>query len=324
MAQIEWIFPSSVDEALYALSQSGHQAVAGGTTLFDLMKLGHAVGPVLVDVSKLPLTSISQHDDYIHIGALASNSDVAKSSLISEHLPALSEAILSGASEQIRNAASIGGNLLQATRCIYFRDTSWACNRRVEGAGCEALQVPTSGHAILGTSSACIATQPSDMAVALLAMDAIIVAQYRGLNIRIPIADFFRKPDQKAMPLNTLPVNALITSVEVPSRRMQAKSGYLKLRGRASYEFATASVAACLELDDNKVIRVAIAYGGVGTVPWRDVNAERLLLGHIPSRNQIDLYLDRVFEHAEIRPETAHKVSLARGAVHHMLERLAQ
>lgn len=324
MAKIEWIFPTSVDEAVRALSQSGHQAIAGGTTVFDLMKLGHSVGPILVDVSKLPLKTISQRGDFIHIGAFTSNSEVAKSPLICKHLPALSEAILSGASEQIRNAASISGNLLQATRCIYFRDTSWACNRRIEGAGCEALQAPTSGHAVLGTSSACIATQPSDMAVALLAMDATIVGQCQGIDIRIPISEFFRIPDNKAMPLYTLPEGSLITAIEVPRGSIQARSGYLKLRGRASYEFASASAAVCVELEGGKVNRVAIAFGGIATVPWRDVSAEQLLLGQFPTEKLINLYLDRVLAYADTRPETAHKISLARGAVHHMLERLTQ
>lgn len=322
--QAEWVFPASVDEAVALLAKPGHQAIAGGTTVLDLMKIGHQIGPVLVDISRLDLTEISESEGTIRIGALASNSEVARSALIRERLPVLSEAILQGASEQIRNAARIGGNLMQATRCSYFRDPAWACNRRVEGSGCAARITPTAGHAVIGTSAACIATQPSDMAVALLALDATVVARTTRGAVRIPVADFFRRPDEKAFPVTYLPEGALITRIEVPATAATVASGYVKLRGRASYEFASASVAACLEFDGDVIGRIAIAFGGIATVPWRDRDAEQILTDAPLSCAQIGLYLDRALSEADTRPETAYKIPLARGAVHNILERLAK
>lgn len=322
--RVEWIFPASVDEAVALLARPGHQAIAGGTTVLDLMKLGHRPGPVLVDISRLDLTEISEGGGIIRIGAMVSNSQAARSPLIRERLPALSEAILMGASEQIRNAASIGGNLMQATRCGYFRDLAWPCNRRTEGSGCAARMTPAAGHAVLGASAACIATQPSDMAVALLAFDAVVVARTIEGTVRISVAGFFRGPDEKALPATRLPQGALITGIEIPAPAGPEASGYVKLRGRASYEFASASVAARLEFDGDVLGRAAIAFGGIATTPWRDREAEQLLIGAPLGRAQVGLYLDRALAGADTRPETAHKIPLARGAVHHLLERLAK
>lgn len=323
MARVEWIVPTSIKEAVDLLAKPGHQAVAGGTTVADLMKLGHAVGPSLVDISRLGLADIREADGVIRIGALCSNTEVARSSLIAEKLPALSQALLSGASEQIRNAASIGGNLKQAPRCIYFRDPSFPCNRRTAASGCSASTVPTPSHAILGVSSTCLATHPSDMVVALAALDAVVIGQSRtGLHC-VALTDFYRTPSEPEHPLIGMPKNALLTAVELAIPGISSVSGYLKLRGRASYEFASASVAAQLDMQDGVVSKIGIAFGGVATKPWRDREAERMLIGEPIEASRIDRFLDRILSEADLRDVTAYKAPLLRGATHHIIERLA-
>lgn len=322
MEPIEWSFPTTTEAALADLAVPGAVAVAGGTTLLDLLKLGIGGRRRLVDLSRLDLRDITARDDTLFIGALADNSAVARSPLVRASHPALSEAILMGASEQIRNAASVGGNLMQASRCTYFRAPEWPCNRRRPGSGCPAIASPMAGHAILGTGTDCIATHPSDMAVALLALDARIHWKGRGDEGDSAVDDFYRLPQGTPHLQTRLPDGALITGVELPETTMARNSGYLKLRARASYEFASASVAAALEVAKGRVRTVAIAIGGLGTVPWRDRKAEEVLLDRPLSSDGIDLYLDRLLANADQRSETVHKIGLARGAVHRMFERL--
>nr|CAD6437907.1 xanthine dehydrogenase family protein subunit M [Rhizobium sp. Q54] len=323
MARIEWIVPASIEEAVDLLAKPGHQPVAGGTTVADLMKLGHTVGPSLVDISRLGLAAISEMNGVIRIGALCSNTQVAGSSLITGKVPALSQALLSGASEQIRNAASVGGNLLQAPRCVYFRETSFPCNRRAAGSGCSALTVPTPSHAILGVTSSCLATHPSDMAVALAALDAVVIGQSpTGIHC-VALQDFYRTPDEVDCPEIGMPEDALITAVELGMSGISPVSGYLKLRGRASYEFASASVAVHLGMRDGVVTQVGIAFGGVATKPWRNREAEQMLIGRPAEPAQIDRFLDRILSDADLRDVTAYKAPLLRGATHHIIERLA-
>ncbi|MDX2484466.1 MAG: FAD binding domain-containing protein [Pseudodonghicola sp.] len=324
MGPTEWVFPDTLACALAELAKPDTQGVAGGTTVLDLMKMGHETGVRFVDLSRLDLKRISESADVTVIGGLASNTDVANAALIKMRHPALSDSILLGASQQIRNAATVGGNLMQATRCSFFRSPDWPCNRRAPGSGCAAMQAPGSGHAILGTSSHCIATHPSDMAVALLALDATIVCETLTGRHRIPMAQFYRQPGETPSEETRLPAGALIVAVEVPHDPLFQSSGYLKLRGRASYEFATASVAAAIELENGVVHRVAIALGGIATVPWRDASAEALLLGNTLTDEGIDLFCDHLLAAADTRPETQHKAPLIRGAIHHMLKRLAE
>lgn len=323
MQPIEWTYPRSISEALNDLSVPGALAVAGGTTVLDLMKLGLPMGSRLVDLSGLSHKGVEIGTDVLRIGALTSNSAVASAPQVRAYCPGLSEAILAGASQQLRNAATIGGNLMQATRCGYFRASGWPCNRRLPASGCPALEHPDSGHAVLGTSQSCIATHPSDMAVALLALDATILWQGPQSSGRIAMSDFFRLPGDRPDLQTNLPAGALITEVEIPHRRAAQNSGYLKLRGRASYEFASASVAAALWIDDGTVRDISVGLGGLGTVPWRVPDAEQVLIGQSLSADVINQLLDSLLAGADTRPVTQHKIALARGAVHHLLLRLA-
>jgi xanthine dehydrogenase YagS FAD-binding subunit len=324
MGPTEWVFPDTIKAAIAEMAKPGSQAVAGGTTLMDLMRLGHPTGSRFVDLSRLDLKRIHHMDGTTVIGGLVSNTEMANSALIKTKHPALSEAILLGASQQIRNSASLGGNLLQATRCSYFRSPDWPCNRRTPGSGCAAIDEPGSGHAILGISSHCIASHPSDMAVALLAFDATVICEDLSATHRIPISEFFVVPGNTPDIETRLPVGTLITAVELLQDPLFQKSGYVKLRGRASYEFAAASVAAAVELKNGVVKRVAIALGGIASVPWRDVAAEQILVGHRPAPERIDHFCDILLGAAESRPQTQYKIPLVRGAIHYLLSRLVE
>lgn len=324
MASVEWVFPSTVEHAVAALADGRSQAVAGGTTVLDLMKLGHAVPGRFVDISRLPLGEIVETRDSLIIGALASNTKVANSPLVRSSFTAISEAILAGASQQIRNAASVAGNIMQATRCSYFRTPDWACNKRSPGSGCEAQRAPGHGHAVLGASDQCIAVHPSDMAVALLAFDAVVHVQTPSGLVRIPFGEFYLLPGETPDRENRLPPRSLIVAVEVPKKSTAARSGYLKLRGRASYEFASASVAAWLEYRVGRIASVSVALGGVATRPWRNKAAETWLTGKPLDGETIDHFCDQLLDGAEPTPETEYKLPLARGAIHRMLSRLAR
>jgi len=325
MGSVDWFFPADMEQALAQLRDGDSQAVAGGTSLLDLFKLGHPLRRRLVDLSRLPLKEITSDDRTISIGALASNTAVAQSRLVQSECPALSQAILLGASQQIRNAASVGGNLLQATRCVYFRTPDWRCNRRAPGSGCEAQTAPLPSHAVLGGSTSCIAVNPSDLAVALLALDATVVATTSDNTVeRIGMKDFYPLPGATPHVTSALPPGALITSVEIPRSRLTKRSGYSKLRGRASYEFATASVAAAVEMDGAIVSRVAVALGGIATRPWRLAAAETILTGKTIHPAAVDEFCDLLLRDADARAATRHKVSMVRGAVHRLLTHLAR
>lgn len=319
----EWVFPATVKHAVEELATPGAQVVAGGTNVSDLMRLGHKSGPRLIDLSRLELTGIQQRESTTLIGALVSNTTVANSAHLKNLFPALSAAILSGASQQIRNVATVGGNLMQTTRCSYFRASDWPCNRRTPGSGCTAINAPLSDHAILGTSSHCIATHPSDMSVALLALNAKVLFDKKDKAYALPISEFYPVPGVTAHVTTCLPENALITGVELEHDPLFEVSGYIKLRGRASYEFASASVAAAIAMKNGMIQRVSIAVGGVATIPWRDIEAEQILIGRRPTRERIDLYCDHLLDAAKPCLETQHKVPLVRGAIHKLITRLA-
>jgi xanthine dehydrogenase YagS FAD-binding subunit len=272
-----------VDRIEDAVSAIGPDAkfLAGGTNLIDLMKGGVEQPMRLVDINRLPLAQVSEtRDGGIRIGAMVRNSDCANHPLVRDRYPLLSQAFLAGASPQLRNMASVGGNLLQRTRCYYFYDTAFeACNKRKPGSGCAALEGFNRIHAILGTSPQCIATHPSDMAVALAALDAVVEVQGARGTRRIAFADFHRLPGETPQRETNLEPGELIVAVELPASPFGARAHYLKVRDRASYAFALVSVAAALDVQDGTVRKARIAMGGVAHKPWRATEAEHALEG---------------------------------------------
>lgn len=278
-------YTQAVDEksAMAAVVPQGQAIyIAGGTDLIDLMKLDVQTPMHLVDINALPLGNIEVQGDGVRIGALARNSDVAFHALIRERYPLLSEALLSGATPQLRNVATIGGNLLQRTRCSYFRDTTTPCNKREPQSGCSALDGHNRSHAILGTSAYCIATHPSDMCVALVALDAVVQTQGPKGERTIPVADLYLLPDDHPERETVLEHGELVVAVDLPASPFAARSRYLKIRDRASYAFATVSVAAALDIQDGIIRAARIALGGVAPKPWRAYEAEKILVGQPP------------------------------------------
>ena len=312
---------NGVDDALRHGSASGAKFIAGGTNLVDLMKAGVETPDMLVDVSKLPLAAIATtHDGGVSIGAMARNSDVADHPLIRDHYPLLAQALAAGASPQLRNMATVGGNLLQRTRCHYFYDIGFArCNKRMPGSGCAAVDGRNRQHAILGASPACVAVNPSDMSVALHALDAVVVIR-DGSNVkRIPIANFHRLPGNAPQNDTNLPHGALILAVELPKSSVNLASHYLKLRDRASYAFALVSVAAALHIDGGRVADARIALGGVAHRPWRIRAAENALIGKPLNDASIGRATDLLLDGARPLSENRFKIALARQAVRRAL-----
>jgi xanthine dehydrogenase YagS FAD-binding subunit len=254
--------------------------LAGGTNLVDLMREGIEHPATVVDITRLPLTGIEElPDGTIRVGALVTNSRLAADPVIRARYPVLAQAILLGASAQLRNMATVGGNLLQRTRCLYFYDETSACNKRAPGSGCDAIGGFSRGSAVLGASEHCIATHPSDMAVALVMLDAVVEAESVHGVRRIPVAEFHRLPGDTPHIETVLAADELITAVELPPVPVAGHSRYRKVRDRASYAFALVSVAAALAVEDGVVTEVRLALGGVATKPWRARIAEELLLG---------------------------------------------
>lgn len=323
MHPFEWTHPTDLDDALAKLKDAGSMLVAGGTTVLDLLKLGHPAPVRMVDISRLPLTDIGVSEHYITLGGMLSNTDAAMSRQVQSCLPAVSEAILSGASQQIRNAATIAGNLMQATRCVYFRNPSWACNRREARSGCSAFSAVQPGHAILGVTDKCMAVHPSDLSVALAALDAIVIGRSQDSGFHMPISHFYKLPDDERAADKCIASASIITAVKVPTTQLAVRSGYLKLRHRASYEFASASVAAGLVVENGVVSNIAVALGGVATIPWRSREAESTLVGKKLSVPALDGFCDQLLEGAVLSEQTAYKHDLARGAVHRLIGRLA-
>jgi xanthine dehydrogenase YagS FAD-binding subunit len=297
---------------------AGGQAtfIAGGTTLIDLMKLNVEAPAALVDVNGVPLNLIEdQPDGSIRVGALVRNSDLAHDPRIASRFPVLSQALLAGASAQLRNMATTGGNLMQRTRCYYFRDTTYPCNKRRPGSGCSAIDGFNRIHAVLGGSEHCIATHPSDMAVALVALDAAVhMRNERGDRV-VPVADFHLPPGDTPARETVLEPGELITYVTLPVRPFAAGSAYVKLRDRASYEFALASAAAALELQGETIRSVRLALGGVATKPWRAIEAERVLTGATANDATFRRAADAALRGAVPRRHNAYKIELAKRAV---------
>jgi len=289
--------------------------LGGGTNLIDLMKMGVEIPAQLVDINRLPMAQIEELPDGkgVQIGALARNSDVAEHALIKERYPVLSEALLAGASPQLRNMATVGGNLMQRTRCYYFYDPAFPqCNKRNPGSGCGALKGYNRIHAILGQSEQCIATNPSDMNVALAALEAVVRVQDPKGEREIPFADFHRLPGSTPNVDTNLKDDKLITAVDLPAIPFAARSHYLKIRDRSSYAFALVSVAAALEIDGSrKITAVRIALGGVAHKPWRAQKAEQQLIGKNADEKvfraaaEAELAAAKAYSHNEFKIELA-------------------
>ncbi len=256
-------------DAIKQNQPAGSEYVAGGTTILDLMKLNVMTPNRLVDINHVPLAKIDLIENGVRIGSMVRNSDLAYHAVIRQRYPVLSEALLSGATAQIRNMATVGGNLLQRTRCTYFRETIWPCNKRQPGSGCAAIDGYNRSHAVLGVSDKCIATHPSDMCVALVALDAVILVHGPNGDRRIPISEFYIPYGEDPAKENVLRPGELITAVELPNMPFFAKSHYLKVRERASFEFALASAAVALEVKGGKISAARVALGGVASKPWR-------------------------------------------------------
>jgi len=284
MINFEYTRVSSVKAAVDALSKNPTGGfIAGGTNLIDLMKRGVTAPTRLIDINNLPLKKVSESASGVMIGALAINSEVSENELVKNKFPLLSMALKAGASAQLRNMATVGGNMMQRTRCSYFYDTSMPCNKRQPGTGCGALQGENRMHAIFGTSDKCIAVHPSDMCVALAALDATVLVSGPKGDRKILFTDFHRLPGDAPEKDNTLLKGELITGVTIPNNSYN-KNYYLKIRDRASYAFALVSVAVAMDTIDDTIKKVKIAMGGVAHKPWRLTAAEQFLTGKILSQ----------------------------------------
>ena len=291
--------------------------LAGGTNLVDLMKNGVEKPDELIDINRVALASVEPlQDGGLRLGALARNSDTANHPMVRQRYPLLSQAILSGASPQLRNLATNGGNLMQRTRCPYFMDTGFPqCNKRAPGTGCGAIDGFHRTHAIFGASEQCIAVHPSDMCVALVALDATVRVQGRGGERRIPISDFHRLPGDTPETDTNLKPDELILSIDLPASPYAGHAHYLKVRDRASYEFALVSVAAALELSGGTIRSARIALGGVAHKPWRAMAAEQSLIGKQPGIPVFEAAAREAVAGAKPYRQNAFKVELAKRAV---------
>ena len=317
MQSISYERARDVNHAIALGGEPGAKFIGGGTNLLDLYKSGIEKPVRLVDVSRLSLAGIEElPDGGLRIGAMATNTAVGTDPLVRQRYRALSEALLNGATTQLRNMATVGGNLLQRTRCYYFTDPAFThCNKREPGSGCDALEGHQRIHAILGASPHCIATHPSDMAVALAAFDAVVHLQGPGGERKVPLIDFHRLPEDHPEIDTVIQPGELIIAVELPAMPFARHSHYLKVRDRASYAFALVSVAVALDLDGGNVRDVRIALGGVAQKPWRAPEAESLLRGQTLSTDLLARAGAAAVNGAQPYPGNAFKVELAQRAV---------
>ena len=303
-----------------ALESAQVRFLAGGTTLLDLMKLNVERPGRVIDISRLPLNQVeATADGGVKIGATVRNADLAAHPLIRERYAVLSQALLAGASAQLRNMATTGGNLLQRTRCVYFRDTTMPCNKRTPGAGCAAIGGFNRTMAILGVSDACIASNPSDMNVALTALDATIHIEGTKGPRSVPIDAFFLLPGATPQRETVIEAGDLITHVTLPQQPEGSRSLYLKLRDRASYEFALASAAVVVKVVDGRIAHARVALGGVGTKPWHSTEAEAALADATPDAATFARAADAALANAQPQSQNGFKVELARRCLVHAL-----
>jgi xanthine dehydrogenase YagS FAD-binding subunit len=331
MHRFEFIRPKDSSEAVAVAAQAKTaqqgaeiRFLAGGTTLVDLMKLNVETPARLIDISRLPLDQIeATPDGGLKIGATVRNSDLAHHSIVQRDYPVLSQALLSGASTQLRNRATTAGNLLQRTRCVYFRDIAMPCNKREPGTGCSAISGSNRSLAILGSSEHCIATNPSDMCVAMAALEATIHVQGPKSARAVPISEFHLLPGETPHRETVLEPGDLITHVTLPPTGGLGagnKQLYLKLRDRASYEFALASAAVVITVANGAITHARIALGGVGTKPWRSPEAEAVLVGQLATESNFHKAADAALQGAKPQSENAFKIELAKRCLAHALQ----
>lgn len=316
MNRFDYVRPTTVEEAVRAIGSAANaRFIAGGTNLVDLMKYNVERPERLVDITRLPLEAIEERDGGLGIGALVTNATVAYDERIQSRYPLLSSAILAGASGQLRNAATTGGNLLQRTRCYYFYDDAMPCNKRDPGTGCQAIGGVNRIHAIFGTSDKCIATHPSDMCVALAALNATVRVTGPAGERTIPFGEFHRLPGDEPQRDTTLAADEIVLSVDLPAEDFGAHHTYLKLRDRLSYAFALVSVAAVMKRDGDTITEARFALGGVAHKPWRNAEAESSLKGKPATRETFEAAADIVIRQAQPQSENGFKVELARRAI---------
>jgi xanthine dehydrogenase YagS FAD-binding subunit len=317
MRPVSYSRAGTVEDAIAQIRSSSRSAfLAGGTTEIDLIRAGISGTEHLVDINFLPLDAVEDRPDGgVRIGALARMADVARTPLVADRFPAVARALLLGASPQLRNMASMGGNLRQRTRCAYLRDGVSPCNKREPGSGCAALDGFNRGHALLGTSPHCIATHPSDVAVALVAFDAVIRLVGPYGERAVPVDDFFLLPGDTPEREHAISRDELIVGIDLPSAPIARRSVYLKVRDRQSYEFALVSVAAALEVAGGVITGARLALGGLGTKPWRARRAEQALLGAPADAAAFRRAAGAELADADVRAHNAFKVPLAQRAI---------
>ncbi len=316
MNQFDYIRPTKPDAVVQELAKNaGSKIIAGGTNLLDLMKRGVIQPDRLVDINRLQMKSIELAGNQLTIGTLAPNSDVAADKNVRAHSPLLSQALLAGASPQLRNMATTGGNMMQRTRCGYFYDITTPCNKREPGSGCSALGGYNRMHAIFGASEKCIAVHPSDMCVALVALDATVVVSGPKGERRIPFGEFHRLPGDMPEKDNTLVKDELIQSVLIPAHPFTQNTHYLKIRDRTSYAFALISVAAALQLDGQTIKDARLGMGGVAHKPWRLTEAETFLKGKTATKENFRQAADLAMKGAKTYEHNAFKIKMGGNAI---------
>jgi CO/xanthine dehydrogenase FAD-binding subunit len=327
MGPFEYVRAGDVAAAVALVSADPQaQYLAGGTTQIDLMlKDGVIALERLVDITRLPLGGITRQEDMLCVGTLTTMEELAADPTVAGQIPFLREALLAGASPQLRNMATIGGNVLQRTRCRYFRDKDvTACNKRVPGSGCAAVRGPARMHAILGASEHCIAVHPSDLCVPLVALDAVVDIQGTGGSRSVPLTEFYVLPGDRPDIENVLAHGELLTGVRIPLLPADARSGYLKVRDRASYEFALTSAAVALLIEDGTIAWARLALGGVGTVPWRAREAEEILRGAPATGRTFRAAAQAALRDPFTVSGTAFKVELARRTIIRILHTVSE
>jgi len=316
MINFQYLRANTSKAAIAAITKNKNSKfIAGGTNLVDLMKRGVTSPEKLVDINLLPLKQIEMIQDMIHIGAMATNADVAAHQLIKAHLPVLSMALSAGASPQLRNVATVGGNMMQRTRCGYFYDTEMPCNKRQPGTGCGALQGYSRMHAIFGASESCIAVHPSDMCVALAILDATVVLAGSKGERKLKFTDFHRLPGSTPEKDNNLKADEMIIRLEIPVNKVNQQSNYVKVRDRASYAFALVSVASSLNVTDNKITEARIAMGGVAHKPWRLAEVEAFLVGKSPNPEVFAAAATLAVKNARTYKDNGFKVKLSSNTI---------
>ena len=317
---------TTAKDAVNFLTEKPQSAyIAGGTTLLDMMKANLTEPPRLVDITRLPFTGIEQTKDGLRIGAMERMNAVGEHPLVKELFPAVSESLLLAASPQLRNMASIGGNILQRTRCGYFRDAAFPCNKRVPGSGCPALTGDNHNLAILGVSESCIANAyPGDLSVALAAFDAVLTLENaKGKQRQVPVTDFYLLPGNTPQKETVLEPGELIVAVTIPMAAHAKRSTYLKVRERASYAYALASAAVGLDVQGGTIRAARVALGGVGATPWRSREAEKVLIGAPATEATFRAAAGAALQGAKPREHNAYKVELAQNTLLRALEQLA-